>query len=276
MNFVALIASLALAFNMTGGFLIDQTPPAKIKKVRYSWEKEPQKVRQMYYKFEGHSRRVTYNAYIPPAEKGERLPVLICVGGLPSDNDRYVQSDTRECFDDKFLQFADENKVIILGVGFLFEEKDWPRQVSYQYASAWSGHAVLKVLDQLAKEIPLDTTRLYMYGISAGAQFSIRFAQMNPTKVKAVAAHAAGGFDPPYMNQPTKFLLTVGEKDNEPTTRREFAEEFTRIAKDKGIDVTLNIIPGIGHWQTEGQNEMSREFFKKVLHDETAAVREKN
>jgi len=151
---------------------------------------EPEK--EIFVGFQGKPQRVTYNLYVPLNSDGKHLPVLVCVGGLPMDGDKYLQSDTRECMDENFKRFADENGIAILGLGFLFIAEDWETKTSYQYPKAWSGQALLEVLKVLAKDSPIDPEELYLFGISAGSQFSIRFAQMRPDISKAVASHAAG------------------------------------------------------------------------------------
>lgn len=208
---------------------------------------------------------VTYDYYVPEHPALERMPVLICTGGLPMDEKGYLRSDTHECFGEVWKKFADENHLVIIGLGFLFIPEDWDDRTSYQYAQVWSGKALLEILARLEKEIPIDKEQLYLFGISAGAQFSVRFAQMEPGRVKAVTAHAAGGFDEPQDHIATRFLLTVGEKDNEEFKRLDMAEEFVKLCRAKDIDIRLEIIPGIGHRQTEGQNEMSRIFIHDVL-----------
>lgn len=216
--------------------------------------------------FEGRQQRVTYDLYVPPKIGEERrLPVLVCVGGIPMQGDQYIQSDTHECYDEAWFKFAYENQLAILGLGFLFIPEDWPKKASYQFPKAWSGKALFKVLNSLSKQFNINPKELYLFGISAGAQYSVRMALAYPEKVKAVAAHAAGGFDWPKVYTSTKFLLTVGELDDEEITRLQMARLFTKIGRKKGIDVQLKVISKLGHRQTEKQNEMSREFFKKVM-----------
>jgi poly(3-hydroxybutyrate) depolymerase len=213
----------------------------------------------------GREQRVIYDYYVPPHTQGDRLTVLICTGGLQNPGGVYMYSDTRECFGPEWKRFADKEKILIIGLGFLFIPEDWENRDSYQYAQAWSGKALEKILEKLAHEFPIYSHELYLWGVSAGAQFSVRFAQLRPESVAAVAAHAAGGFDEPAEYIPVKFLLTVGKKDNEETKRLDMAREFAKLCKQKEIDVTLKVVGGLGHRQTEGQNAMSRQFFQKVM-----------
>jgi len=206
---------------------------------------------------------IHYELYAPHSDKFRRSPVLICVGGLPIIDGQYVHSSTEECSSQKWTEFANQNNVAILGLGFLFNDEQWNDKTSYQYAQVWSGRAVWKLLESLAKENHLDINHLYTFGISAGAQFAVRFAQVYPDQVKLVAAHAAGGYDFPQQYIAPKFLITVGELDEEEITRVQWAKAFTEVAQEQEIDVRLEIIPGIGHIQTEYQNQLSREFFKQ-------------
>jgi pimeloyl-ACP methyl ester carboxylesterase len=220
---------------------------------------------QIVVNFQGQPQQVNYDYYIPPHEVGEKLPVLVCVGGLPIIKGQYVHSDPRECRDERWEGFARENHLAILGIGFLFDEKQWENSTSYQFPQAWSGEALLEILRTIAKDQPINSKELFLFGISAGAQFSVRFAQLRPDIVKGVAAHAAGGYDLPQDFLSPEFFITVGELDNKEINRLVMAREFYAACRKQGIAIELEVIPGIAHRQTEQQNEMSREFFQKIL-----------
>jgi hypothetical protein len=80
-----------------------------------------------------------------------------------------------------------------------------------------------------------------------------------------VAAHAAGGYDKPEFKIKTKFLITVGLKDNDVISRVDWAKFFVKHAQNLGIDVKAVLIPDLEHRQTEFQNVLSREFFIENL-----------
>src|SRR5262245_60464739 len=113
----------------------------------------PSEAKEVVVTHNGSPQSVTYDYYVPPHKRGERLGVLVCTGGLPMDGDKYLRSDTRECFGSKWKDFADEHHLLILGLGFLFMAEDWPNQESYQYAQVWSGRALDEVLKRLEKEL---------------------------------------------------------------------------------------------------------------------------
>lgn len=208
---------------------------------------------------------VLYDLFIDPVIKESVNGVLICVGGLELVNDVYGHSSTQECRSEVWRDFARENHLAILGIGFKFDPQDWPTKTSYQYAQSWSGQAVADILNLLAEKEPININHLYLYGVSAGAQFVIRYAYLFPEQTHAVTAHASGGFDYPEKFIPTQILLTVGDLDNEDVKRRDNALEYQRLCEEFGIAINVEVIEEIGHIQTERQNQMSREFISKVI-----------
>ncbi len=216
--------------------------------------------------YKGRKQIVHYDYYVPSGiTEGEKVPVLVCAGGLPIYDGVFAHSNTQECLTDVWKKFADQNHLAVLGLGFLFIESDWQSKESYQYAKVWSGRALDAILKKFKRQLPIDSNKIFMYGVSAGAQFSIRFAQMKPKRVIAVTAHASGGYDIPKRFIPVKFLLTVGDQDILETPRLELAKEFTALSQKKKIDLKLEIIKGLGHRQTFEQDEMSRAFIKENL-----------
>lgn len=213
---------------------------------------------------ESKTEKVSYAYYIPKLEINQKIPVLVCVGGLLIQGEKsYTENKT--CLSQSWKQFSEESKIAILGLGFDFSDQDWEKKRSFQFSKVWSGQALLEILEKLSKEnLPIDPNRLYLYGISAGAQFSVRFALWKPEIAKAVAAHAAGGYDLPEKMIPTKFLITVGELDNQDVTRVEMAKEFVKAVKEKGIEIRFEIIPEVGHIQTNFQDDLSKKFFKEI------------
>lgn len=220
---------------------------------------------QHWINYKGEYQIVHYSYHVPPNSGGQKMPIVVYIGGLPIFDGRYAFSNPREWDSSKWHKFAKEHQVVLLGLGFLFMEKHWETRESYQYPNAWAGQALIEILNNLEERLPIKKDELYMFGISAGAQYSIRFAQQNPQLVKAVAAHAAGGYDEPKEFIPTRFLVTVGENDTINYNRLEMAKYFTEFAKKVNIDIDLRIIPEIGHRQTEEQNQMSRDFFAMVM-----------
>jgi pimeloyl-ACP methyl ester carboxylesterase len=253
MGFRLLIVRIVLAFFIFFGL------PACV----YSWTDG-----EVDLSYRGETRTVKYSLSLPSDyQPSEPLTILVCVGGLNYDEGVYGYSDTRECSGPPWDQFVKDYHVAVLGLGFVFDPDDWPKKRSYQYPQAWSGQALMMILDKVRNESALRIRKdgLLLFGISAGAQYVTRFAFLHPEMVRAVAVHESGGFDRPKRKIDTKFLITVGGLDNEPITRLEFAKRFAKLAQRKGIDVQLRIIPGIGHVIVPEQLDMSVQFFLKFL-----------
>ena len=205
---------------------------------------------------DGTREKVLYQYYMPVMETPGPLPLIIGIGGLDSTGEQFMVP--------KWTGFADNNGFAILSLGFSFRESDWQTKRSYQYPSAWSGRALIDILKILSDTTDIDTNELYIFGVSAGAQFAHRFALLYPDICVAVAAHAAGGYDSPARKIGTGFLITVGELDNKDISRLEFARLFVSQCRKYGIDARLRIIPGLGHNHIELQDEMSQAFFLKT------------
>lgn len=198
---------------------------------------------------------VKYVLYVPDVRPGETLPVFVATHGLAVDPSIFLKPE--------WIQFAERERFAILGLGFTFVEADWPKKRSYQFADVWSGGALDTILEEVAQEHPVNIQELYLYGVSAGAQFSSRYAFLHPDTVKAATLHSAGWYDYPQDYIPTRFLLTVGALDNTEISRVDFARRFYERAKRRGIDVSLHIVPDVPHYQTPEQDEMSRVFLSQ-------------
>lgn len=112
------------------------------------------------------------------------------------------------------------------------------------------------------KKVKISKNEIYLFGISAGAQFAHRFALWAPDMCVAVAAHAAGGMSYPDRWIPVKFLITVGENDI--AHRKEKAYYFVNKCKEFDIYVEFKEYPNIGHEFIDEQTQQSLDFFVRV------------
>ena len=207
----------------------------------------------MMVKYNNSEKSVTYHYYVPNSKDRSFLPVIVGIPGLNQDGLRFLNNS--------WLGFADKYGFAIVALHLTFNRANWEKGESYQYPSAWSGNALLKILKHISEEEPINTNELYLFGISAGAQFAHRFALLHPDKCQAVAVHAAGGYTFPTKFIPTKFLLTVGEFDNETIKRVNFAKSFHEACLKNNIDSSLQIIPNKGHAWFDEQEQVSRDLF---------------
>ena len=196
-----------------------------------------------------------YYYYIPPtiAENSQTpYPALVMIPGLSKRGEHFV---TR-----KFKRFADAENFIIVAPSFVWDEENWDSRASYQYPSAWSGNALLDIINQLEKKTNVTISESYLFGFSAGAQFALRFCVWKPDMCVACAAHGSGGTVMLDRTVDVRFFVTVGSRD---TLRIEKAKAFYNRAQDLGIDAQYQEY-NAGHSLTSGQIQDSLDFFKGI------------
>lgn len=255
-----LILLIALILVMIGACLYVALPLARQLGFDLEWILCPRRVTE--YAVEGISsihtdnyanQRLEYYYYIPRAiveNPQAAYPLLVMTPSLSGRGEILVTQE--------FKDFAQEEVFIIVSPSFVFDERNWESRQSYQYPSAWSGDALLEIIDQFEKEQDIKTdNKLYIYGFSAGAQFSLRFCLWEPNRCAACAAHASGGSIVPTKKVDAKFFITVGTKDTE---RIDKAEAFYQNAKKLGIDITYKTYD-TGHAITSDQIKDSLGFF---------------
>lgn len=195
----------------------------------------------------------TFHYYKPRGlsiKKGEPVNVLVLVGGLGGDG-RYFMSS-------KWRRHATQHKLLLVAPTYKFHMGDFRAGKSYQYPSAWSGKALLDGLARIAPEAKL---RLSLFGFSAGAQFSHRFALWKPELVAGAFSHAAGGYTRPTRTIGTKLLITAGEKDEQ---RAHMARQFHAACETLKIPAKLTIYPGLAHEMKQEQIDAGLAFLKEA------------
>lgn len=118
-----------------------------------------------------------------------------------------------QCVD--FLELADERGWFVLSCTFRMQA-NWARdrKRSYYYPEGFSGNALVKALDHVGREVRIDKNRIFMQGLSAGAQFVHRFAMWAPDRVDAVVVNSSSWFDSPdERSGQVAWMLVIGETD---------------------------------------------------------------
>lgn len=193
-----------------------------------------------------------YYYYIPRSvmeSSREPHPVFVVVPGLSGRGDQFVSQE--------FKKFADSEAMVIVAPSFVWDESNWDSGQSYQYPAAWSGNALLRIIDQVEEKAGITTSRFYLFGFSAGAQFALRFCLWKPEQCIACAAHAGGGSAVPDRKVDVRFFVTVGTQD---TSRKEIVQAFYNTARSLGIAVEYKEY-NTGHSLTSGQIEDSLRFY---------------
>jgi poly(3-hydroxybutyrate) depolymerase len=201
------------------------------------------------------NRKLDYFYYIPGRVlryNDIEYPVLVLIPGLSERGEKYVGKI--------FKGFADREGFVIVSPSFVWDKENWPSHTSYQYPKAWSGDALVRILNSVEKEHGIKFSKLYLHGFSAGAQFALRFALLKPELCAACSVHASGGTVVPKKYCGVKFLVSVGRDD---VVRMPKVEAFYNAANNQGIDVEYRIYDG-GHTLPVSQVDDSLEFFRNI------------
>ncbi len=200
------------------------------------------------------NKTLNFYYYIPAAKKtvSQKMPVMVLVNGLNGSGEAMVTPELKD--------LAEREGFVIVAPTFKFDEENWESCTSYQYPGAWSGYALIDIIDTL-KYKDITPGKLYMMGVSAGAQFCGRFALIHPELVSATVIHAFGGEIRPDKYIDVKFWVTVGDKDEE--LRKQFLEGFMKEAKYYKIDAETKRYD-IGHSLCPELYVDAIAFFEKV------------
>ena len=74
-----------------------------------------------------------FRVFLPEPREGERMPILIGVGGLAATG--------AECERPIWLEGIKRERYCLVLPQFVYNTTDWDNKVSYQFAQAWSGEA---------------------------------------------------------------------------------------------------------------------------------------
>lgn len=176
---------------------------------------------------ENCNSKVKFVYYIPPSLMNTKkdFPVIVLLPGF-NGNGEYMLFD-------KIYETADKKGFGIIAPSFKTNLREFKAQKDYTYPEIWSGNALIKMLDK-AREKGLRYSKLYMFGFSAGAQYSTRFSFMYPEKVVACASIANGERFYPTHNNNVNYYIAIGKYDKE--RNRVNAKVFAEICKKLNIN----------------------------------------
>jgi predicted peptidase len=203
--------------------------------------------------------RLEFYYYIPSeVMKNQHIeyPILVCIPGLSGRGEQFVTPI--------FKEFAEKEGFVIVAPSFVWDQENWSTQRSYQYPDVWSGNALIAITKKLINTKKLHSSKLYLYGVSAGAQFALRFALWRPDLCAASVAHASGGTVIPERRINVRFFVSVGKEDRE---RIDKAESFYVQSRKLGINVLYKQYEG-GHMLPPQQIEDGLRFLKETRNDQ--------
>lgn len=200
---------------------------------------------------------LSYFYYIPQSvlqTKGQRHPYLILVPGLGEDGQGFVTQ--------VFTNFADTYGFVIIAPSFMLDDKNVQSKTSYQYPQAWSGKALNDIFNSFDSKQGMMPSRLYMLGVSAGAQFVLRYSLLYPDYVTACAVNATEEFDNPTKYQATKFYIAVYAHDE--VNRKQIAQNFYNLALQQKIDATYKEYPNVVNQVSADEINDELAFFGRI------------
>jgi predicted esterase len=192
-----------------------------------------------------------FYAYLP-AEVSPKSPILVLVHGTPSPDQSAEQS--AQDFIAAWQGFAAQHGWILIAPAF--SQEDFSSRLGDHALSGYRGLLgrqimadawVLRLVQAYQKEYNLSDRQFYLYGHSAGGQFTARFLVTHPDLVKRAVITAAATYPQPDPQITWPFGMGALDADivwDEQTTTH------VRIAPDKqkwlaATQVPLTVIVGL-------------------------------
>jgi hypothetical protein len=131
--------------------------------------------------------------------------ILVLCPGFNGDGSKLIKKD-------KWIQFARENNLRMVGVTFESPLEMVTTGCGYFYANRESGQMLLDALDRLDnRKLPI-----LIYGFSAGAHFTSSFEEWIPERILGWCAYSAGWWETPKRkNTNPPGIIACGENDPE-------------------------------------------------------------
>jgi poly(3-hydroxybutyrate) depolymerase len=198
-------------------------------------------------------RERTYYLYVPPGISAEHpAPLIITIHGSGRDGKPLVA---------EWQGLAEKEGIVLAGP----DSSD-----SVHWASPQDGPLLLHdVVEQIAAKYPIDPRRVYLFGHSAGAVFTLQMACLESEYFAAAAAHA-GSVDPAYHSlfdfatRKIPIAIFIGTKDAffPLTSVRSTADAL----KARGFPVTLTEMPGHTHDYSSTSKEINAQVWELFSH----------
>lgn len=204
------------------------------------------------------NHKLKYHYYIPKSllkNKNISYPLIVLVPGLSDDADSLLLPE--------FKDFAKKEGFGIVAPTFVSDEANYKTKTSYIFPSGWSGDAMIRIVNALESK-GVKSSKLYMFGFSAGAEFVSTFSFIHPEMVAACAVNGNGGRAVPKSNNGVKYFISVGSQDL--PIRIKYAEAFYKSAKRLKIPAEYKQY-NEAHLYCEEQILDALNFFKRVKND---------
>ena len=119
-----------------------------------------------------------------------------------------------DMLDDRWQAFAARNKLVLLAPTFIAEGMENNQGRGYYYPEQGSGRVMVRAIEGASKRYGVRADKVLMFGFSAGAHFTHRFAIWKPERVAAFVAYSAGWWSLPVGRvKKVPALIMCGEDD---------------------------------------------------------------
>jgi pimeloyl-ACP methyl ester carboxylesterase len=177
--------------------------------------------------------------------------VLVVVPGFNGDGRDWLRDGGG------WAEFAEQEKLVLVAPTFKTNEEEIHARHGYYYPEEWSGKATLETLDRIHRETGVDVRKVLLFGYSAGAHFTHRFANWRPDRVRAFVAYSAGWWDAPSPAlRGVPALVMCGEDD----PRFGATREFMRKAQALHLPWLWRSYAGTDHEITPAVRRMAEAF----------------
>ena len=241
--------------------------------------------RDRHYWFEEAGEMMAYHLYAPLKWDGKsKLPMVLVLHGNTRDQDYYFDRD-----DHILAKLAEQHGYLVVcpmgfrpsagwGSGSLNAQAGrggFAADPSRLRQGELSEKDALNVLDLVTKEYPIDASRIYLFGHSAGGAGTWYLGEKYAEKWAAMAASAAAtrpaGF-PFDRLKGMPILVCHGEQDDEVPVAS--SRNMVKAAREAGLDPQYLEVPGATHLTIVALVEPKVfEFFDQHAHKMSAAAR---
>ena len=211
---------------------------------------------ERHYWFEDAREMMAYHVYTPVKWDGKsKLPMVLVLHGNSRDQDYYFDRD-----DHILAKMAEQHGyLVVCPMGFRPNAGWGANSITPVRAGFTPGPARLKqgelsekdalnVLELVTKEYPIDSTRIYLFGHSAGGAGTWYMGEKYAGKWAAIAASAAATRPAGFPFERLKgmpLMVCHGDKDDEVPVSS--SRNMVKAAKENGLDPQYLEIPGATH-----------------------------
>lgn len=198
------------------------------------------------------AKEIKYAVYVPPTYSSDTpMPAIIFLNGAG------------ECGTDGLKQIA-----VGLAPAIMFNVQDWPFIVIFPQkqtvAEKWEDEdaIVMDIYEKTRREYKIDTSRVYLTGLSQGGHGTFTIAANHPEMFAAIAP-VCGWADKGTGEKIAKLPVWIFHGDQDQAVDVKHAHEMEEYIKAAGGDPKLTIYPGVNHnsWDKAYREEKLFDWF---------------